>query len=624
MMNTDLSQPTYELPDIEIPEPRPFSDLNCVVVDIETTSLEPNTGRILAIGWKDREREHIWRLPDSCKEPIRKLLSGEKLSYNENDLLDRWESELLRRFLKALEQTEPDILTGYNLFQFDLPYIIRRCERLGVDHPFTVGQFTMRVAGTRGTWKSNADMEFTPIFLPTDWNTAIADMFHLVCRYDFSARKLSGYDLKTAAVEIAGRQREVTLSHDNIHDAFLNDEETFKQYLIDDLRDTWSLMETLAPAYYYVSQILDFPLWKVFTAGYATLWNHLLCKLYGVDRETAEKMADPKREYAGGLVVAQTGAFTQCHKIDVSSLYPSIILQFDVHSRKDEERYSLALLKRFTEERLRLKALAKQGNKEAEYLQSAYKILINSAYGFLGTAGVAFNDMDAAERVTTIGRYLLTLMIGALEDAGYYIVEADTDGIIFCGPDAERGLEIAQSVLPEGFKLELEWKDKCVFVSARKNYIILNQDGTVYDRKGGKYRSRDNNKLSKECQVEFIRRLVFEGPDAAKDYAREIYHLIMSGRAWDLVVKRRRISAKQSDSDFYKQAIAYGYRDNDKVACAHAPRGGYSFRPEDGYDAVKYAQDWVNAVNEVISATRNRKVKITNERVADDGDTGRA
>jgi DNA polymerase elongation subunit (family B) len=620
MNNITLEQPTYELPDIEIPEPRPFSDLKCVAVDIETTGLNPTGGRILAIGWKDREREHIWRLPDQCREPIRKLLSGENLSYNENDLLDRLESELLRRFLKALEQTEPDILTGYNLFQFDLPYIIGRCERLGVDHPFTVGQFTMRVAGTKGTWKSDSDMEFVPVFLPRDWNTAIADIFHLVCRYDFSARKLSGYDLKTAAAEIAGRQREVTLSHDNIHDAFLNDTEKFKQYLVDDLRDTWALLETLAPAYYYISQILQYPLWKVFVAGNATLWNHLLCKLYGVDRETAERMADPKREYAGGLVAAQTGAFTQCHKIDVSSLYPSIMLQYGVHTRKDTERYTLAYLKEFTEERLRLKALAKKGDREAEYQQGAYKILINSLYGFLGTAGVGFNDMDAADRVTEIGRELLTRMIHALEHAGYYIVEADTDGIIFCGPDAERGLEIAQSVLPEGFKLELEWQDKCVFVSARKNYIIYNQDGTVYDRKGGVYRSRDRNKLSKECQVEFIRRLVFDGADAAKQYALDIYHRIVSGRAWDLVVERRRISAKQESSLLYRQAIAAGYKDNDKVECAYAP-GGYSFRPEDGYDAGRYANGWVEMVKAVISLTRNRRVNITNERVADDADT---
>jgi len=142
----------------------------------------------------------------------------------------------------------------------------------------------------------------------------------------------------------------------------------------------------------------------------------------------------------------------------------------------------------------------------------------------------------------------------------------------------------------------------------------------VYDRKGGVYRSRDRNRLSKECMVEFIKRLVFDGADAAKQYALEIYQRIVSGQAWDLVVERRRVSEKQPYTQFYRQAIAAGYKDNDKVECAYAP-GGYSFRPEDGYDADRYAKDWVDAVKSIIQSTRNRRVEITNERVADDGDT---
>ena len=609
MKNLDMTQPTYDQPEISNPEQRPFADLSRLVIDIETTGLDPANDRILAIGWKDRDREHIWRLPDSCKEPIRKLLAGEDLSDEETDLLDRAEQSLLRRFVTALEQTKPELLSGYNLFDFDLPFIIRRCEQLAIDHPFTFGQFEMRVAATKGTWKSDDDMVFKPIFLPREWNTAIADMFHLVCRYDFSARKLSAYDLKTAAVEIAGRTREVTLEKDNIHDAFLNDTATFDRYLFDDLRDTWALLETLAPAYYYISQILNYPLWKTFTAGNATLWNHLLCQINEMDYESAKSMADEKREYPGGLVVAQTGAFKDCHKIDVSSLYPSIMLQYCIHSRKDPQRYSLAYLKKFTEERLRLKALAKQGDKEAERLQGAYKILINSLYGFLGTAGVAFNDMDAAARVTEIGRELLTRMIHALEDDGYRICEADTDGIIFTGPDAERGLRVAQAALPDGFKLELDWRDKYVFVFGKKNYIIFNPDGSVYDRRGGVYRSRDRNKLSKECTVEFIRKAVFDGPDAAKAYALDIFHRIMSGQAWELVVERKRVSAKQSHTKFYKQAVAAGYKDNDKVECAYAP-GGYAFRPEDGYDASRYAKGWVDMVKTILDLHHNRRVLV--------------
>lgn len=54
----------------------------------------------------------------------------------------------------------------------------------------------------------------------------------------------------------------------------------------------------------------------------------------------------------------------------------------------------------------------------------------------------------------------------------------------------ERALDIAQSVLPAGFTLELDWSGKTVYCHARKNYIIFNPDGTVYDRKGGAYRSR--------------------------------------------------------------------------------------------------------------------------------------
>lgn len=150
MSDTDLTQPTYELPDIEIPEPRPFSELQCVAIDVETTSLEPESGRILAIGWKDTEREHIWRLSDVCREPIRKMLAGERLAGDDHELLDEWETQLLRRFLKALEQSKPDILTGYNLYEFDLPYIIGRCEELGVSHPFTIWDYSMRVASTMG------------------------------------------------------------------------------------------------------------------------------------------------------------------------------------------------------------------------------------------------------------------------------------------------------------------------------------------------------------------------------------------------------------------------------------------------------------------------------------------
>lgn len=586
----DIPEPTYpDIPDADIPDAQPWSDVKRVVIDIETIGLDPDApdARIRAIGWKDTWREHIWMGDD------------EKL--------------ILQKFIAALEKEKPEVLAGHNIMEFDLPYIIARCEHHGIQHPFTMGKHQMTVRNTRGTLHSDRDIEFTPIFMN---GTAIVDTLHLACRYDFSARVLSGYDLKTAARELCGREREVTLEKDNIMRAYDEDEATFRQYVLDDLRDTWALLEALAPAYHYIAHITNYPYWRVWTAGNASIWEHLLEQAYGLGREEAQQMADEKSKYPGGLVVSRTGVYKGCIKIDVSSLYPSIMLHYGVCSKKDAVMVSLAYLKKMTEMRLELKARAKQGDAEADRLQSAFKILINSLYGFLGTAGVGFNDMDAAEQVTTIGRALLSRMLHDLERHGCVIVEADTDGIIVQGD--EKALEIAQSVLPQGFKLELEWSGKHVYVAGRKNYVVFNSDGSIHVRKGGVYRSRDRSLLMKDCTLEFIRKLVFEGGEQAKQYARDILKQIETGQAWELVVERRRLSEKNKNNRLEQQAITRGFSYGDKVEIAYAS-DGYSFGPADGYDVERYAKEWVKTIRDILHDINNPKVEATN--TGKDGDT---
>lgn len=585
----DVPEPAYaDIPEVDIPEPAPWEGVRRVVIDIETTTLDPHApdARVLAVGWKDwTGREHIWM--------------GD-------------ERDILRKFLLALEQERPEVLAGHNIYSFDLPYIVARCEAHGLTTPFSVGTFTMRVPNTMGTLFSDREIEFTPVWLD---GCAVIDTLHLACRYDYSARTLSAYDLKSVARELCVREREVTLDKDNILRAYEQDPLDFRQYLLDDLRDTWAIMETLAPAYHYVAGVLNYPYWKVFTAGNASLWEHLLEQHYGLSRDEAREMADEKRDYDGGLVVARTGIYHDCCKVDVSSLYPSIMLHYGIHSRKDTDSISLAYLKRMTEQRLELKRRAKAGDREADRLQSAFKILINSLYGFLGTAGIGFNDMDAAEAVTRTGRALLTRMLYALEQAGYTIVEADTDGIIVQG-DGETALQVAQSVLPQGFSLELDWTGKNVYCHARKNYVIFNPDGTIYERRGGAYRSRDRNRLSKECLLEFIRKLSFDGPGSAKQYARAVYRHIVSGQAWEMVAERKRVSEKDN-SRFSRMAIERGYRYGDKPSAARAV-DGYSFSPDEGYDIKFYAKKWVDTVKDILARIREQSVYVSSDKKESD------
>lgn len=104
--------------------------------------------------------------------------------------------------------------------------------------------------------------------------------------------------------------------------------------------------------------------------------------------------------------------------------------------------------------------------------------------------------------------------------------------------------------------------------------------------------------MSKECLLEFIRKLAFEGAEPARQYAREVYQQIVSGQAWDLVAERRRVSEKNEGHQYERQALAHGFRHGDKPMMAHAP-GGYSFSEDDGYDVKQYAHEWVESVKQI-------------------------
>lgn len=83
-------------------------------------------------------------------------------------------------------------------------------------------------------------------------------------------------------------------------------------------------------------------------------------------------------------------------------------------------------------------------------------MLINSLFGFYGTSGVGFNDMEAAALVTAYGRRILRFMIDVIEKAGGIQVESDTDGVFFSHSEPLLIFERLQNALPTDIKIKLE------------------------------------------------------------------------------------------------------------------------------------------------------------------------
>ena len=119
-------------------------------------------------------------------------------------------------------------------------------------------------------------------------------------------------------------------------------------------------------------------------------------------------------------------------------------------------------------------------------MQSSFKILINSFYGYLGYGKGLFNDYDQADIITTTGQELLKKLIHEIELHNGTVIEVDTDGIFFIPPDNVVGeeserkfVEHLSETLPEGINLGFNGRYKKMLSYKKKNYALLHFDNRV-------------------------------------------------------------------------------------------------------------------------------------------------
>lgn len=110
--------------------------------------------------------------------------------------------------------------------------------------------------------------------------------------------------------------------------------------------------------------------------------------------------------------------------MDVASLYPSIMIQYNLHSRTiaDPQKYI-----DIYHERLRLKKLK-------DPLQAVLKIVLNSTYGVMKDKNNALYDPLQANKVCVYGQLLLLDLIEHLESK-CEIIQSNTDGVLVRMPD---------------------------------------------------------------------------------------------------------------------------------------------------------------------------------------------
>jgi DNA polymerase, archaea type len=460
-----------------------FQDLRRLQLDIKTYC-QPGFESSNAL----RESDRITAIALADSTGWERLISGKELD----------EAEMLRELVKELGQRDPDVIEGHHLFRFNLEYIEARPKKHNIDLKFGRNGSRLR---SRPSRLQVAERTITYRKYEA-FGRYIIDTWILAQHYDIATRELESVDLLEIARHfgIAGADRPYLPAH-KASWYFDHDSDVLFRCALDDVRQTRAISELLSPSHFVQAQIFPYSYQNVPLRGNATKIDALFLREY-LHRHHSIPLPDEGHEVAGGYThMEYQGTARRVLHCDVTSLYPSIMLAYDFLPQKDELRLFAGLLRDLRKFRVEAKELAQEAHNETSRihlnaLQSTFKILINSFYGYLGFPMGHFNDFTAANQVTAKGRELIQSAIAWLKGKGAQIIEVDTDGIYFTPPNTvhtaaeeEELISSLKEILPQGIDLELDGRYPGMFSYKIKNYALLDEKGRLVI-KGSGLRSR--------------------------------------------------------------------------------------------------------------------------------------
>ena len=593
-----------------------FTELRRMQIDIETYCTEgyefPNA---------DREGDHLMAIAVSDHTGWEEILLIDAADAVKS------EKDALERLNGLIRERDPDVLEGHNFFKFDLPYLAARAKRHKVKLAW----------GRDGTFltsrPSRVQIAEKTINYPKFEvrGRHIVDTFLLLQLYDIGTRELESFGLKDAARHfgiVGGGSVEGAAAPDTadsetdtpertylegkgIQWAYEHDLEAFKRYALEDVRETRALADLLSRSYFIQAQIFPFNYQEIPVRGQATRVNSLFLREYYRRRHSLPQLPEVRTFEGGYTDIFVTGVARNVWHCDVASLYPSVMLNYDVFPANDKLGIFHGLLADLRKFRLAAKAEMRAFKPPSrEYarinaLQNVFKVLINSFYGYLGFAQGHFADYDAAARVTEIGRDLLKKMVAWLQGRGANVIEIDTDGIYFVPPERvtahmlETGLG---EVLPAGIDIELDAQYQAMFSYKAKNYALLDADGRLI-LKGGALKSRGMERFQRQYLERMIR-LLLEGKPEEVSALRDEFTRAIRERRWSIEMLAKADTLQDSLGQYSKKIE--GNARNRSAPYELALRSKRDYQPGDqiryyitgtkkkvsSYENAKLASDW--------------------------------
>lgn len=553
-----------------------------------------DTGRTLFKGLEFADLRRMQIAVEQGETHLAEIAVSDQTGWEERLLVDPAaagpsEKAALERLGELIRERDPDVLEGHHIFKTILPALGSRARAAKVKLPWG------RDGSPIGARASRLQIAEKTINYPKYeiHGRHVVDTYLLAQFYDIGTRELESFELDDVARHFGLPPPPPDTSR-----------------ALGDLRATRALSDLLSRSYFFQAQIFPYNYQETIVRGNATRINALFLREYLRRGHSLPALPEAKAFEGGYADVFVTGVERNVWHCDVASLYPSVMLRFDIFPARDTLgifRGLLADLRTFRlEAKARMRESAGRPERDREYrtvsaLQNVFKILLNSFYGYLGFAQGHFADYAAAARVTETGRDLLRRMVAWLGEHGARVIEIDTDGIYFVPPaeavtaQLHAGLAAA---LPPGIEIEFDARYEAMFSYKAKNYALLGPDGTLA-LKGGALKSRGLERFQRDYLERMIRLLLERRADEIPAL-RADFEAAIRERRWPIETLAKTDTLQDSLSQYQKKIE--GSARNRSAPYELAARSGRAYQPG---DQVRY---YITGTKRKVSSYENAKL----------------
>lgn len=404
--------------------------------EIKTTDYSPKNLKIFSFDIEsDKKGKQIYCISAYSKDYKKSIIVSKKklpgvISCNT-------EEELLERFQDELLAFDPDIITGWNVIDFDLEFLKRKFKKY--DIPFNLGR-------DNSLSKLRIESNFFRTSKAEITGRVVLDGIDLT---KSSFIKLENYKLDTAAQELLGKKKLIQSTgkekSEEIDHLYKSNQKKLIDYNLLDAELAYDIVTKadLIDLAIQRSLLTGMPLDRV-NASIASLDMLYIPKARKKGIVSPSKFdADREARIKGGYVMeSKPGIYDNIIVLDFKSLYPSIIRTFNIDpasfSEKKKPGYIESPNKAYFENKDGIlpeiiKELwksrdeaRKQKNELARY---AIKILMNSFFGVMANPTCRYSDLKIANAITHFGQQLIKQTAEKIKEAGYEVIYSDTDSV---------------------------------------------------------------------------------------------------------------------------------------------------------------------------------------------------